>query len=232
MKKYLFHVAASALLFTGGLPAAAPITGAEKVAFRENKIIAWLDGKPTEVTNQVALPFNILIETNGTFSVDGGRARPLQEGDILGRDGMLLKPDGTIGPVMDHLTMNRGQVLRAEDGDAAPPSNALQLGDGTVVQPDRKVITASGSASWLQDGELLQPQGGTFAARDTITMQKGQVIVQKDGSQIVVGPTRSIMMNNGTKVMGDGTIIGFNGERSTVTEGQILPIGGIIVRRR
>jgi hypothetical protein len=40
------------------------------------------------------------------------------------------------------------------------------------------------------------------------------------------------MMNNGTKVMGDGTIIGFNGERSTVTEGQILPLEGIIVRRR
>ena len=232
MKMFFPHLAVLALVFTSGLPAAIIITGAEKVEFKENKVFAWLNGKPTEVTNQVALPFNILIETNGTFTVDGRKARALQEGDILGRDGMLLKPDGTIGPVMDHLTMNRGQVLRAEDGDAAPPSNALQLGDSTIVQPDRKVITASGSASWLQDGELLQPQGGTIPARDTITMQKGQVIVQKDGTQIIVGPTRSIMMNNGTKVMGDGTIIGFNGERSAVTEGQILPIEGIIVRRR
>jgi hypothetical protein len=232
MKKFFPYVAVLVLLLSAGLNAAEVITGAEKVQFKGKKIFAWLNGQPMEVTNQVALPFNIVVETNGTFTVDGGRTRALQDGDLLGSDGMLLKPDGSIGPVMNHLTLNRGQLLRAEDGEAAAPEAAMQLGDGTVVRPDRKIIGPTGSPSWLLDGELFRPQGGTFPARDTITMQNGQVMVQKDGTMLVVGATRSITMNDGTKVFGDGTIIGFNnGPRSTLTEGQVLPIEGVIVRR-
>jgi hypothetical protein len=128
--------------------------------------------------------------------------------------------------------MNRGQVLSAEDGEAAVPKAVLQLGDGTTIQPDRKVINAAGFARWLQDGELLQPKGGTMPARDTIKMQYGQVIGQKDGSMLTVPVNRSIMMNNGTKVMWDGTIIAFNGERRTVKEGEVIEIEGIIVLPR
>jgi hypothetical protein len=228
----LCKTTAFALLFAFGVTAAEPITTAEKVQLRGNKVFAWLNGVPVAAQTKVALPFNILIETNGTFTVKGGRLRALEDGDILGRDGMLLKPDGTIAPVMDHVTMNRGQILRAEDGDAEAPRSVLQLGDGTVVQPDRKIITPSGSPSWVLDGELFQPQGGTLPARDTITMQNGQVMVQKDGSMLVVGSNRSIMMNDGTKVMGDGTIITFNGGRLKLSEGQIFPIEGVVVRRR
>jgi hypothetical protein len=81
------------------------------------------------------------------------------------------------------------------------------------------------------DGELLRPQGGTIPAQDTITMQNGQVMVQKEGSMIVVGATRSMMMNDGTKVLGDGTVITFN-DRMKLTEGQVIPIEGVVVRRR
>jgi hypothetical protein len=232
MNRIVSHIAVLTLLATGVAYAAETITTAEKVQFKDRKILAWLNGTPVETTNKVEFPLNIIVETNGTFTVEGGRVRALQDGDILGRDGMLLRPDGSITPVMDHVTLNRGQVLRAEDGEAAAPATPLQLGDGTVIRPDRKVLTPTGSASWLQDGELLQPGGGTYPARDTITMRNGQVLVQKDGSMISVGASRSIMMNNGTKVMGDGTVISFNGERRTLTEGEVLPIEGIIVRRR
>jgi hypothetical protein len=221
------------LLFTAGLHAAPnqPITNAEKVQFKNKKVYASIDGGLVAVTNQVALPFNILIDTNGMFTVDGGGMRALQDGDILSRDGMLLRPDGSISPVMDHITMNRGQVLRADDGEAAAPHAALQLGDGTVIQPDRKVVSPDGSPRWLQDGELLRPGGGTFPARDTVTMQNGQVVVQKDGAKIPVGAGRSIMMNNGTKVLGDGTLISFDGGLRTVSEGEIIALEGIIVRK-
>jgi hypothetical protein len=232
MNRIVSQVSLAVLLLAGGATAAEIITGAEKVQLQKGKVVAWLQGGIVEAKTKVALPFNIVVETNGSFTVDGGRLRSLEEGDILGRDGMLLKPDGSIGPVMDHITMNRGQVLRADDGAAAQPATNMQLGDGTVIQPDRKVITPSGSPSWLLDGELIRPGGGTYPARDTITMQNGKVMVQKDGSPLTVEPNRTIMMNDGTKVFGDGTFIRFNGDRGAVTEGQVVTIEGVIVRRR
>lgn len=212
---------------------AAPMVNVEKVQLRDRKVLAWQNGTVVEAVTEVALPFNILIQTNGTFAVRGGKERQLAEGEILGRDGMLLKPDGSIVAVMDHVTMNRGQVLRSEDGEAAAPRDVIQLGDGTTLRPDRKIISPQGSPSWLLDGELLQPEGGSLPARDTITMQGGRVMVQKDGSMLPLDPTRSITMNDGTKVLGDGTIISFQGERTTkLTEGQVFVIEGVVVRRR
>jgi hypothetical protein len=238
MNRIASQIAVIALLTTIVAHSAETITNAEKVQFKDRKVYAWLNGGRVEVTNKVELPFNILIETNGTFTVDDGRLRALQDGDVLGRDGMLLRPDGSITPVMDHITLNRGQVLRA-DGDAAEPQAALQLGDGTVIRPDRKVVTPTGMASWLQDGELLRPGGGTYPARDTITMRNGRVMVQKDGSMLTVEPNRNITMNDGTKVFADGTYILFNKARGTVSgepvqqlvEGQVLTLEGIVVRR-
>ena len=220
------------LLVTFSL-AAAPMVGVEKVQFRDNKVFAWQNGSVVEAITEVALPFDILVQTNGVFTVNGGRERRLSEGDILGRDGMLLKPDGSILAMMDHVTMNRGQVLRSEDGDAAAPRETMQLGDGTTLRPDRKIVTPQGNASWLLDGELLKPEGGSLRARDTITMQNGRVMVQKDGTMLVLDPARSITMNDGTKVMGDGTIISFlSGAQTKLAEGQVHVIEGVVVRRR
>lgn len=220
------------LIFSFGLMAA-PMANIEKVQFRNNKVFAWQNGAVIEAVTEVALPFEILVETNGTFTVKGGKEWQLEEGEILGRDGMLLKPDGSIVALMDHVTMNRGQVLRSEDGEAAAARDVIQLGDGTILRPDRKMITPHGTASWLLDGELLQPEGGSLPARDTITMQGGRVMVQKDGSMLPLDPARSITMNDGTKVMGDGTVIGFlSGEQTKLAEGQVFVIEGVVVRRR
>lgn len=227
------------LKFTGlGLLASftlvgAPMTGVEKVQLTDSKVFAWRNGTVVQAKTEIALPFEILVQTNGTFTVNRGKVRRLEEGDILGNDGMLLKPDGSILPMMDHITMNRGQVLRSEDGDAASPRNSIQFKDGTTLQPDRKIISPQGTASWLADGELLTPEGGTLPARDTITMQNGRVMVQKDGTMLALDPARSITMNDGTKVLGDGTVIGFlTGTQTKLAEGQVHVIEGIVVHRR
>jgi len=212
---------------------AAPMTGVDKVQFKDNKVFAWRNGGIIEAVTEVALPFDILVQTNGAFTVKAGKKRQLEEGEILGRDGMLLKPDGSIVALMDHVTLNRGQVLHNEDGEAAAARDVIQLGDGMTLRPDRKIITPQGNASWLLDGELLKPEGGSLPARDTITMQGGRVMVQKDGSMLPLDPARSITMNDGTKVLGDGTVIGFLSDgRTKLAEGEVLVIEGVVVRRR
>ncbi len=207
---------------------AAVSSGIEKVQFKSQKVVAQPGGKVLEAPNEIALPFDIAVRTNGTFTVKGGRARQLQEGEILGSDGMLIKPDGSIVPVIDHVTMNRGKVIVFKDGVATELQDLLQLSDGTSITPDGKITPRNGAPRRLLDGELFRLNGSSLPARDTVTMQDGRVIVQKDGSQLLVEPGRSITMNDGTKVLSDGKIIKFNGDETVVREGQVYTLEGVV----
>ncbi len=211
---------------------AAPSVVAEKVQFRNDKVVALPSGQELAAPNEITLPFDIVVHTNGTFTVKGGPSRQLQEGEILGSDGMLIKPDGAITPVIDHVTMNRGKVVLMKDGVATEVKGLLQLSDGTTVFPEGKISPRDGAPRRLLDGEIFQLTGGSLPARDTITMRNGKVIVQKDGSQLTVEPSRSITMNDGTKVLSDGTIIKFNGDQTAVSEGQIYTLEGVVKRPR
>jgi len=225
-------IVASCLIASYSLPLAAASIAAEKVQFNNKKVIVTPGDQALEAPNEVTLPFDIIVRTNGTFMVKGGKARQLEEGEILDQDGMLIKPDGSITPVMDHVTLNRGKVILMKDGEPTEPSAAIELGNGTSVSPDGKVSQDNGSPRQLLDGELFHSDGKTLPTRDTISLQNGKVVVQKDGSKLSVEPGRSITMNDGTKVLGDGTVIQFNGEKSTISEGQILTLEGVVRNQR
>lgn len=211
--------------------AATPANPVDRVQLKDARILSWQDGRVHKPTNEVAMPYGIVVQTNGVFKVGAGRERTLQEGDILGRDGMLTKLDGSITPVMDHVTLNRGRVLVVKDGESAVLTGAIRLGDGSTVLADGTLVLPSGAPRKLLDGEL-RFAGGALPARDTITMQGGKVKVQKDGAMLTVEPGRSVMMNDGTKVLSDGTVIKFNGEQTKVKEGQVLIIDGVVTRAR
>ncbi len=81
------------------------------------------------------------------------------------------------------------------------------------------------------DGLLFGPNGETMPTVDTISLQQGKVVVQKEGTRITIPPGRSIMMNEGTKVFGDGRVVGKDGQITVLTEGQIITIEGVVKRR-
>jgi hypothetical protein len=54
--------------------------------------------------------------------------------------------------------------------------------------------------------------------------------VQKDGSTLSLRPDQSIMMSDGTKVMGNGVVIWRDGNAATLIEGQVLVIEGVVRR--
>ncbi len=226
MKTLILRGSIALIIFSLQLTAA-PLT-AEKVEFRNKKVLALPTGKILTAPNEIALPFDIVVRTNGTFTVKGGQARQLLEGEILGSDGMLIKFDGSIVPVIDHVTMNRGKVVLFKDGVATEVNGLLQLSDGSSIVPEGVITPYGGAPRRLLDGEIFKLNGGSVPARDTITMQNGKVIVQKDGSQFTVEPNRSVTMNDGTKVLSDGKIIKFNGDEVTVSEGQIYTLEGVV----
>ncbi len=210
---------------------AAPANAVEKVTLQDGKILVQRNGLSTPAVEKVALPFDIVVLTNATYTVKGGKARTLLEREILRPDGTLTKPDGTTMTVLDVVTMNRGHVLVFKDGASSELGAVLKLADGSTVTPAGDFTPAGGSPRRLLDGEIIRLEGGALPARDSITLLKGRVQVQKDGSTLSVDSRSSIMMNDGTKVLGDGTVIKPNGERTTLREGEIILLEGVVRKK-
>jgi hypothetical protein len=211
---------------------AATVSDVDGVQFTRKQVILSPAGTVLKAPDVAALPFGIVVETNGTFTVNKGKARELQEGDVLGKDGLLIKADGRVMPVMDHVTLNRGRVLLVKDGEATEVRELVQLGDGTIIAPDWKITPRNGTPRRLMDGEFFLLEGNPLPARDSVTMRGGKVLVQKDGTTLEVPANRTIMMNDGTKVFWDGTIVTFDGTRSAVTEGERVILQGVVTRPR
>lgn len=210
---------------------AAPSVGVDQVQLKDGKVLVQRNGVSTPASDKVELPFDIVVLTNATYTVKGGKARTLHEREILRPDGTLTKPDGSTMTVLDVVTMNRGHVLVFKDGASSELGAVLKLADGSTVTPAGDFTPAGGSPRRLLDGEIIRLEGGALPARDSITLLKGRVQVQKDGSTLTVNSRSSIMMNDGTKVLGDGTVIKPNGERTTLHEGEIILLEGVVRKK-
>jgi hypothetical protein len=206
--------------------------GAEWVLFQDGKMFAEHAGSKIPMEETITFSGSIRVLTNGTFTVNGGKERKFQEGQILNSDGTLVSPDGTITPVVDHVTLEKGKVMLMKDGEKTVVSRPIVLGDGSQVSPDGIVLRKDGSKLRLLDGQILKLNGAELPALDSITLQNGKVFVQKDGSKLYVRPGTSLMMSDGTKVFGDGTIVNKDGQKTTIAEGQIIPIDGPISKRK
>jgi hypothetical protein len=199
----------------------------DRVRVQEGQLIAVAAGESFTITNKVVMPFGIQVMTNLTFTVNGGSPRQLTEGMVLSKDGTLQRPDGSLLPVMDHVTQKDGKVIIYRDGVASTVSGEAKLEDNSTVLADGTYIDRSGRRQRLLDGQLVKLDGATLPATDTATLQGGKVVVQKDGSLITLRPTQTMMMSDGTKVSGDGSLIHKDGTTAKLTEGVILKMEGL-----
>ncbi len=209
---------------------AAELKKVDQVRVLDGELLAVAAGETFAPTNSVVMPFGIKVMTNMTYTVNSGRERKLAPGQILSKDGTLQSPDGSIMPVMDHITQKDGRVLAFKDGVFSPVEREMELSDGSRVLSDGTYVRKSGERIRLLDGQLIQLDGATLPATDTATLVAGKVVVQKDGSSITLRPTQSMMMAEGTKILGDGTVIHKDGSSSKLVEGEVLKLEG--VRRR
>lgn len=82
----------------------------------------------------------------------------------------------------------------------------LRLPNGIIVREYGRMLMPNGYLSILQDGQVLRADGEELAAWDTIQFQNGTVTLFKDGSKLALAPGRLMVMNDGTKVWGNGMI--------------------------
>ena len=211
---------------------AAPSTRpVECVLLKGGKMLVVFSGVTNAMEDKVTLPQEITVLTNGVFRLGEGRERPLGEGQVLLADGMLLSPDGSLLPVFDNIMMRRGKPRITQDGQTSALASTYTLGNGAKIMPDGSYITPGGLSTRLLDGQIFKLDGTPVPAQDTMTVVHGQAVIQADGSLLTIPPGRSFMMNDGTKVYGDGTVVMKNGTKKKLAEGEILIIPGVVTKR-
>jgi hypothetical protein len=207
---------------------AQPVPSVERVFAKGGRVCVVANGATNLLEKELTLPNEIKVKTNATFRVKGGKERKLEEGQVLGADGVLTSPDGSVAPVFDNLAVKRGKVVLFKDGDASVLQSEYLLGDGFRITPEAYRVAPDGFQEKLLDGQMFRLDGQSIPVRDTITLANGKVRVQKDGSMLDVPLGRSMMMNDGTKVFGDGTVVFRDGSTRKLSEGEILAVEGLV----
>ena len=203
-------------------------SSARSVTFVENKL--WLQAGQTRIvtTNQVIFPGDIKVNTNGVFTVEKGRERQLRPGQMLAADGMLTSPGGSVVPVQDHLAALEGRVQLVKDGEATPLTSPFVFPDGARLQPGGEIILPTGKIRRMLDGQITRLDGVTFPVTDTASWQDGKVVLFKDGGKISLRPTETMMMSDGTRIGGDGTITRADGSKAMLGLDELLKLSGVV----
>ena len=217
-----------------GLPAmgAEDNQAPESATFKGVKVLVPKAGQMVAATRDVSFPGEILIKTNGVFTVNKGKSRQLREGQTIDAQGMLTSPDGSVVPVFDHLVLKKGRVQIVKDGESKALPGEFALPDGARVSPDGSLRGRDGRLQRMLDGQLLRLDGSTVAVTDTISYAGGKVILFKDGGRVELRRGQVIAMSDGTRVSGDGTIVRPGGTKVTLKEGETIKIPGVIAPRR
>ena len=201
---------------------------AEAATCRTNTTMLQSGGTWTRLMAEIEMPGGIRVFTNGTFRVNKGKERCLEEGQILRADGYLLNPDDSITPVGDHITLSGAAVMVFKDGQGEALTIPLTLPDGSIINPDGSYARPNGRHSRLVDGQFLTLEGVPMGGLDTISFRKGKVIVHKSGAVIPLASPNVIMgMYDGTRVRGDGFITFPDGTTAQMAEGQIITVPGV-----
>jgi hypothetical protein len=200
------------------------------VTLKDGKVNCILGDQLEAPTNIVKLPFEVEVSTNGTFTVAKGKERKLLEGQVIRNDGWLLNPDGSVQPVFDYVTMKGANVLVVRDGKAVTLTKPMTFPNNMNIAPDGSCVYPDGARTRLMDGQLFRLNGTPILSKDTITLIKGRVVVQKDGSLITLNSVQIMGMNDGTRVYGKGYIEKPDGTTIQLREGRTILVDGALVR--
>jgi hypothetical protein len=209
---------------------AQPASSVDGVTLNDGKVCSLRGGLMDILTENIELPFNVKVDTNGTFKVDGGKAQQLEAGQVIRSDGWLVNPDGSVQPVFDHVVVKAGRVMVVRDGQTTPLSEPMTFPNNLQITPDGTCSFPGGSPTRLMDGQLFQLDGTVIQSKDTVTLKNGQVVMQKEGSLIPLAPTQIMGMNDGTRVRGNGLIEKQDGATIQLREGQIILLDGANVK--
>jgi len=226
MKSAIATVLGLLLLSSLCPPLHAAVPNNDHLVLQKGKVQVFKSGKSTELKEKLTLSNGFKVETNGLVTLSAGVKKQLRENQKLTLDGFLIAPDGKLVPFEDHVTVRNGAVTIVKDGQAQPVYGTLRLEDGTQILPRGIVIRPNGQRTRLLDGQMLRLSGRNLPANDFVMIKSGVVTLQKDGATMTLAPKRSMMMADGTKVLGNGTVIKPDGTKIVLKEGERYNLPG------
>ena len=197
------------------------------VTVKTDTVYAMRGGQLDALTDDLKLPCDVVVNTNGYFKVADGHERKLEAGQVLRSDGWLLNQDGSVWPVFDYVTMKEGKVVVVRDGQAETLTKPMTFPNKLKITPDGVCAYPDGSNAHLADGQLFRLDGSSVVTKDTVTLKNGRVVVQKSGTLITLTRSQIMGMNDGSRVQGDGTIKHRDGTTTQLHEGQTLLVEGV-----
>lgn len=224
-------LAVFAFLFLSATFACAETAGVDGVTFKDDQLYVTQGDKLSPAETSISLPFEVEVETNGTFKVAGGKERKLERGQVILRDGWLVNTDGSVQPVYNHVAITAGKVLSVLDGQSAAISRTLVFTNGCRVEVDGWLIYPSGKRLKLIDGELFRLDGTSIPSKDAATLIGGKVVVQKAGTLITLPPVQIMGMDDGSRILGTGSIKKIDGATIMLREGKTVLLDGTAVSR-
>jgi len=204
----------------------------DKVTRKDRKVLAVQDGKMGPLTRAVSFAGEIKVSTNGIITLANGKERELKDGQTLTKDGLLYNPDGSVAPVIDHVTVRNGRVYVVNDGQPTALAQNMVFPNGSVLSADGTLRVPGGRIVRLLDGHVLKLDGTPLEAKDTVSVMDGKVIVQKDGGLIKLASSQRITMNDGSQVFGNGVVVGRDGRTVTIKEGETITLEGPVLSAR
>lgn len=201
--------------------------GVDGVTVKDGDVYSLQGGKLAPLTETLNLPFDVEVNTNGTFKVGkDGKDRQIQEGQVVRNDGWILNPNGAIQPVFDHVVMTKGQVYVVKDGQSTALDKTMVFPNGMSLNPQGYGSNLPGGVKRLVDGQLFRLDGRPIQAKDTVSLKNGQVVVQKNGSLIPLQSVQVMGMDDGSRIYGSGLIEKRDGQQIKLREGQTILLDG------
>lgn len=188
------------------LPGVMQFAAINGLLFEGGTLFRLSNGERSPVTSELAQGDGYRIQIDGLIRRQQETLGRLGEGEILFHDGSLMRADGSMTYIHDHYVQQEGKLLLVTGRKATPVPVGHRLPNGVVVKEHGRIVMPNGYVSVLQDGQILSPDGRELPAWDSIQFHHGKVSLFKDGSLLTLAPNRMMMMNDGTKVWGNGTI--------------------------
>ena len=201
------------------------------VTLKDGQVCSLRGDQSEALTEDLKLPFDVEVKTNGTFTVADGKERKLEEGQVIRRDGWLMNRDGSVEPVFDHVAMKDGRVVIVQDGKVDPLTGSKTFPNNLRIGPDGWCVYPSGVNNRLMDGQLFRLDGSPILTKDTITLKGGRVLVQRFGKVVSVSGLQIAGMSDGSRVNGSGLLTKMDGTTIQLREGQTVLVDGLLSRR-
>jgi len=135
------------------------------------------------------------------------------------------------GPPVERVLFREGKVFAVRAGKTAPLEANVTLPNAIAVSTNGTFTVGKGKARPFQagqslgdDGMLASPDGTLVPVFDHIVIKSGRPVLMKDGVSSPV--TAEMVLGDGTRVSPDGTLMGTDGRRTKLLDGQMRRLDG------